>query len=171
MQEDDTTVLPPPRRGRRRAVAGLVVGVAAAGTAAALIGNPGSGDSVARARAPLSTDDVRNVAQDFAQAYEAEDGRALRQVLTSDVQRVLPSGVARGRARVVREYVSQFRAQETQGYALDDLSVQGGRAGRAAGTYKVDRKGKSSIAGKIVFGVVRDRGQPRIALIAITPGA
>ena len=170
VQEDETTVLPPrPRRRRRRALAGMILGIAAAGTAVALIGNPGGSGGAARAGAPLSTDDVSNVAQDFAQAYEAEDGRALRRVLTSDVQRVLPSGVARGRARVVREYESQFRAQDTQGYTLDHLAATGGRAGRASATYKVDRKDKQPIEGRIVFGVVRDRGEPRIALIAVTP--
>jgi hypothetical protein len=149
----------------------MFVGIAAAGTAVVLIGNPGSGNNAARARAPLSTDDVQNVAQDFAQAYESEDGAALRRVLTSDVQRVLPSGVARGRGRVLREYESQFRAQDTQGYSLDNLSLQGGRAGRASGTYKVDRKNKPPIEGKIVLGVVRDRGEPRIGLIAVTPNS
>src|SRR3954451_10887547 len=168
VREDETTVLPP-RRRRRRAVAGLVVGIAAAGTAVALIGNPGSGDGADRARAPLSEDDVRDVAQDFAQAYQDEDGTALRRLLTPGVERVLPSGVARGRARVVREYQSQFRSQKTEGYSLDDLAIQGGRAGRASGSYKVDRKDKQSIEGRIVLGMVRDRGQPRIGLIALTP--
>ena len=83
--------------------------------------------------------------------------------------RVLPSGVARGRGRVVREYESQFRAQETQGYELEDLAVQGGRAGRASGGYRVEREGRRAIEGRIVLGVVRDRGQPRIGLIAVTP--
>jgi hypothetical protein len=112
---------------------------------------------------------VRDVAQDFAQAYQDEDGTALRRLLTPGVARVLPSGVARGRARVVREYESQFRAQETEGYSLDDLAIQGGRAGRASGSYKVDRKDKQPIEGRIVLGMVRDRGQPRIGLIAVTP--
>jgi hypothetical protein len=85
------------------------------------------------------------------------------------VVRVLPSGVARGRARVVREYESQFRAQDTQGYELDDLTVQGGRAGRASGSYRVERKGRQPIEGRIVLGVVRNRGEPRIGLIAVTP--
>jgi hypothetical protein len=167
-RDDETTVLPPKRRPRR-AFAGLVLGVAAAGTAVALIGNPGAGDGASRARAPLSEDEVRDVAQDFAQAYQDEDGTALRRLLTPGVERVLPSGVARGRARVVREYVSQFRAQETEGYSLDDLAIQGGRAGRASGSYKVDRKDKRPIEGRIVLGMVRDRGQPRIGLIALTP--
>jgi len=169
-REDETTVLPP-RRRRRRAFAGLVLGIAAAGTAVALIGNPGAGDGADRARAPLSDDEVRDVAQDFAQAYQDEDGTALRRLLTPGVARVLPSGVARGRARVVREYESQFRAQETEGYSLDDLAIQGGRAGRASGSYTVDRKDKQPIEGRIVLGMVRDRGQPRIGLIAVTPNS
>ena len=166
--EEETTVLPP-RKRRRRALAGLFVGIAAAGTAVALIGNPGAGDGAGKARAPLSEDEVRDVAQDFAQAYQDEDGTALRRLLTPGVERVLPSGVARGRARVVREYESQFRAQETEGYSLDDLAIQGGRAGRASGSYTVDRKDKQPIEGRIVLGMVRDRGQPRIGLIALTP--
>ena len=110
---------------------------------------------------------MRDVAQDFAQAYQDEDGTALRRLLTPGVERVLPSGVARGRARVVREYQSQFRAQETEGYSLDDLAIQGGRAGRASGSYKVDRRDKQPIEGRIVLGMVRDRGEPRIGLIAV----
>jgi serine/threonine-protein kinase len=170
VREDETTVLPPKRR-RRRALAGVFVGIAAAGTAVALIGNPGAGDGADRARAPLSEDEVRDVAQDFAQAYQDEDGTALRRLLTPGVARVLPSGVARGRARVVREYESQFRSQQTEGYSLDGLAIQGGRAGRASGTYKVDRKDKQPIEGRIVLGMVRDRGQPRIGLIAVTPNS
>ncbi len=156
-REDETTVLPP-RRRRRRAFAGLVLGIAAAGTAVALIGNPGAGDGADRARAPLSEDEVRDVGQDFAQAYQDEDGTALRRLLTPGVAGVLPSGVARGRARVVREYESQFRAQETEGYSLDDLAIQGGRAGRASGSYTVDRKGKQPIEGRIVLGMLRTAG-------------
>ena len=128
VQEEETTVLPP--RRRRRGLAGAVLAVAAVGGAVALLGLPGGSSGNGRARAPLSADEVRDVAQDFAQAYEAEDGQALGRLLTRDVQRVLPSGVARGRTRVVREYRSQFRAQDTQNYELDDLEVQAGQ-GRA----------------------------------------
>ncbi len=49
--------------------------------------------------------------------------------------------------------------------------VSGGRAGRASADYRVDREGRAAIEGRIVLGVVRDRGQPRIALIAVTPAA
>ena len=167
VQEEETAVLPP--RRRRRSLAGAVLAIAAAGTAVALVGLPGGSSGNGRARAPLSADEVRDVAQDFAQAYEAEDGRALGRLLTRDVQRVLPSGAARGRARVVREYRSQFRAQDTQHYELDDLAVQGGRAGRASGSYRVERQDGDPIEGRIVLGMVRDRGEPRIGLIAVTP--
>ena len=168
VQEEETTVMPP-RRRRRRSLAAAVLVVAAAGTAVALAGLPGGSSGNGRARAPLSADEVRDVAQDFAQAYEDEDGRGLGRLLTRDVQRVLPSGVARGRARVVREYQSQFRAQDTQHYELDDLDVQAGRAGRASGNYRVDRDDGEPIEGRIVLGMVRDRGEPRIGLIAVTP--
>ena len=168
VQEEETTVMPP-RRRRRRSLAAAVLVVAAAGTAVALAGLPGGSSGNGRARAPLSADEVRDVAQDFAQAYEDEDGRALGRLLTRDVQRVLPSGVAHGRARVVREYQSQFRAQDTQHYELDDLEVQAGRAGRASGSYRVDRNDGEPIEGRIVLGMVRDRGEPRIGLIAVTP--
>ena len=167
VQEEETTVLPP--RRRRRGLAGAVLAVAAVGGAVALLGLPGGTSGNGRARAPLSADEVRDVAQDFAQAYEAEDGQALGKLLTRDVQRVLPSGVARGRTRVVREYRSQFRAQDTQNYELDDLEVQAGKAGRASGSYRVERKDGEPIEGRIVLGMVRDRGEPRIGLIAVTP--
>ncbi len=55
--------------------------------------------------------------------------------------------------------------------ALPHLEASGGRAGRASGTYRVEREGRDAIEGRIVFGVVRDRGQPRIALIAVTPAS
>ncbi len=159
---------PTRHRGRRRGVVLLGATVAAAAAAALVLGlvdGPGAGN----ATGPVSENDVRDVAQDFAQAYGDEDGAALRRTLTPGVERVLPSGVARGRKSVVNEYERQFRAQDTSGYELDDLEVSGGRAGRASGSYRVERKGRDAIEGRIVFGVVRDHGQPRIALIAVTP--
>jgi Protein kinase domain len=160
---------PPAHRGRRRGTlaGGLLVAIAAAVAALGIAG--GSGAGAGRPDAPLSDGDVSDVAQAFAQAYEAEDGAALRRVLTSDVQRVLPGGVARGRSRVVTEYERQFRDQATERYELSGLVAKGGRVGRASGAYRVQRKGGKPIEGRIVLGVVRDRGQPRIGLIAVTP--
>jgi hypothetical protein len=176
-QVKGSPLIPPPpgeapvrrHRGRRRGLVlgGVVVVAAAAATALALSGGDGAGAGTSTA--PLSEGDVREVAEDFAQAYEAEDGAALRRVLTPGVQRVLPGGAARGRSRVVNEYERQFRAQDTRGYELEDLEAHGGRVGRATGAYRVSREGGAAIEGRIVFGVVRDRGQPRIALIAVTP--
>jgi hypothetical protein len=81
---------------------------------------------------------------------------------------VLPAGVAHGRDQVVAQYERQFDGK-VAGYALSGVQVTGGTAGRASGDYRVDRRGEAPIEGHIVFGVVRDRGQPRIALIAATP--
>jgi hypothetical protein len=117
---------------------------------------------------PLSRNEVRTAAQAFASAYGDEDTAALRRALTRDVLRVLPSGVARGRETVVAQYDRQFDGK-VRGYQLSSLAVTGGTAGRASGDYRVDRDGEDPIQGHIVFGVVRDRGVPRIALIAATP--
>ena len=119
--------------------------------------------------APLAGDDVRRVAEAFAEAYETEDGPRLRRLVTRDVRRVLPGGVLRGRGAVASEYERQFRSNATQSYDFEQLMVSGGRAGRAGGGYRVRRADGSAITGTIVLGVMRDRGRPRIALIAVTP--
>jgi Protein kinase domain/Domain of unknown function (DUF4440) len=162
---------PPARRHRARAtvVGGLLVAIAAAVAVLGIAG--GSGAGAGRPGAPLSDGDVQDLAQAFAQAYEAEDGPALGRLLTSDVQRVLPGGVARGRSRVVAQYERQFRAQATERYELDHLVARGGSVGRASGAYRVQRAGGKAIEGRIVLGVVRDRGRPRIGLIAVTPSS
>ncbi len=171
-------LIPPPpgdapvrHRGRRRGVVagGALVALAAVATALGIAGGGGAG--AGRSSAPLSDGDVRSVAEEFAKAYQAEDGAALGRLLTRDVQRVLPAGVARGRSRVVTEYERQFRANDTRGYELQNLEVRGGRVGRASGGYRVDRAGGKAIEGRIVLNMVRDRGEPRIGLIAVTPSS
>jgi serine/threonine-protein kinase len=154
-------------RGRPVVVAGAtVIALALAGVLAGLLlGDPGA---TANRSGPLSRNEVRGAAQAFAAAYEHEDAAALRRALTRDVLRVLPSGVAHGRETVVAQYNRQFDGK-VRGYDLSGLQVTGGSAGRASGDYRVDRDGEAAIQGHIVFGVVRDRGQPRIALIAATP--
>jgi hypothetical protein len=84
------------------------------------------------------------------------------------VTRTLPGGTSRGREQVVDQYTRQFDGN-VRGYKLEDLTVAGGRAGRASGTYHVDRDGGDPYEGSIVFGVVRERGEPRIQLIAARP--
>ena len=161
-------------RRRRRWALGAAVLVPLAGiatVAALMLAGDGGTDAAAARTAPLAEGEVRAAAEAFAAAYETEDAEALRRLLTADVERVLPDGVARGRDEVVRQYATQFRDNATQSYELEELAARGGRAGRAAGTYVVRRAGGASIRGRIVFGVVRDRGRTRIALIAVTPRA
>jgi hypothetical protein len=151
---------------------GTVVMIFAALVALGLIaGQVFGGPSGSAARTgPLSEDEVRETAQAFADAYADENPAALRGTLARDVVRVLPGGRSEGRDQVVEQYRRQFDGK-VKGYDLDDLTVTGGRAGRASGSYRVDRDGDDPIEGRIVFGVVRERGEPRIKLIAATPKA
>jgi serine/threonine-protein kinase len=145
----------------------VVATLAAVGLALSAVLGSGPGSS---SSGPLSADDVRGAAQSFADAYAREDTTALRRAVTRNVLRVLPAGVSRGRDAVVAQYRRQFDGR-VRGYELSNLQARGGTAGRATGDYRVDRAGAAPIRGKIVFGVVRDRGQPRIALIAATPSS
>jgi ketosteroid isomerase-like protein len=156
--------------GRRGLAAALALPLAGIVTVAVLMLGADDDRPLAAAQTrPLSEGEVRAAAEAFAQAYETEDGRALRRLLTTDAQRVLPGGTVRGRNAVAKEYQSQFRVNATQSYELEDLDVRGGRAGRASGGYRVRRSGRPSISGRIVLGVVRDRGRTQIALITVTP--
>jgi protein kinase-like protein len=119
---------------------------------------------------PLTEDEVRTAAEQFADAYAHEDAPALRQTLARNVTRVLPGGRSQGRDQVVDQYQRQFDGK-VGGYDLNDLTVTGGRVGRASGTYHVDRKQGDAYDGTIVFGVIRERGAPRISLIAAQPAS
>ena len=118
---------------------------------------------------PLSAGEVRAAADSFAAAYASEDDDALTDLLSRDVARITPGDTQRGRAAVLREYRGQFAANVTQDYRLTGLAVHGGAAGRASGRYVASRSGAGPITGEIVLGVRRDRGQPRVGLIAVTP--
>jgi Protein kinase domain len=121
---------------------------------------------------PLTTGEVRDAARSFAKAYSDEDDTALRRTLTPAVRRWGASGaVQRGLVAVVGEYHRQFATSNVKDYALDDLKVSGGRAGRAEGRYTVTRGGAPPITGRIVFGVIRRDGKPAIDLIATEPRA
>jgi hypothetical protein len=148
------------------AAVALVLALAAAGVVLGLA--LGNGGGAAARTGPLSRNEVRSAAQAFAAAYRAEDPAALRRVLTRNAQRYLPGGVARGREQIIAQYQRQFDGK-VRGYDLSGLEVTGGTAGRATGDYRVQRDGEPAIEGHLVLGVVRDRGQPRIALIAATP--
>jgi serine/threonine-protein kinase len=161
-----------PRRWPYQILAGLMV-FAALVAIGLLLGvvfgdSGGGGGSGSRGSGALSEDEVRSAAEAFASAYANEDPAALRATLARNVVRVLPGGRSQGRDQVVDQYQRQFDGK-VGGYDLNDLTVTGGRVGRATGNYHVERKGGDPYEGRIVFGVVRERGQPRIQLIAARP--
>jgi ketosteroid isomerase-like protein len=159
---------PRPRRGTLAAA--LALPLAGIVTVGVLMLGSGDDDNIATAQTrPLAEGEVRFVTEAFADAYETEDGAALGRLLTSDVKRVLPDGIVRGRQNVVTQYETQFADNVTQSYEIENLDVRGGEVGRASGDYRVRRALRPSLEGRIVLGVVRDRGRTRIALIAVTP--
>jgi serine/threonine-protein kinase len=164
----DRHVVRPRRWPARLIVAGgAYLALVAVGLVLGLVfGDP---DSAART-GPLSEQEVRDVAYAFADAYAAEDPAALRATLARDVERTAPGGVSRGRDEVVDQYNRQFDGK-VGGYELEIEDVQSGRGGRAEGTYHVDRDEGDPYDGSIVFGVIRERGEPRIALIAFEPSS
>jgi Protein kinase domain len=154
-------------RGRRRrlvrALTALLLAVPAAAVIAYVALQPGSGSGA------LSSGEVEDVARAFARAYGDEDQRALRRLLTPGVRRVGTEAVQRGRAAVVGEYARQFAAADVRSYELSSLETTGGRVGRAEGRYTVRRRGRPALSGRVVLGVVRRDGEPRIDLIATEP--
>jgi len=118
---------------------------------------------------PVSSSEVNHTAEAFALAYAREDGPAMNRLLTGGVARVTPSDRQHGRGAVLREYRRQFRVNDTRGYELNKLHRQGGDVGRASGRYVAHIAGHRPITGQVVFGVRRQGGRPRIALIAVTP--
>jgi hypothetical protein len=150
------------------ALALLALAGAAALAVTNLLSDVGVGGA-AQSAGPLSEDEVRGVANDFAEAYGNEDSAGLRATLARNVKRVLPSGATTGREAVVREYRRQFAAQATKGYEISNLEVDPGRVARATGDYTVTRDGRPPIHGRLVLAVVRENGEPRIGLMTATP--
>lgn len=162
---------PPQRRGRVRrplSVFALLLLLAVAGGGVLLAMDRGE-ETTRTDPGPLSEADVREAAERFAAAYAEEDPAALSRALTTDVKRVTPGDEQIGRAAVVAEYRRQFAGTDVRDYRFEDLSAEGGRAGRAAGRYVVTRSGGAPIQGEIVLGIRRDRGRARVALIAAEP--
>ena len=118
---------------------------------------------------PLSTGEVTGIADSFADAYTHEDEVSLRRLLTPEARRVGTSDSQNGRASVVGEYHRQFVAADVVSYRLADMQVTAGRVGRAEGHYTVIRRGRGPLTGRLVLGVIRWRGEPRIDLIATEP--
>jgi hypothetical protein len=159
-----------PRRSRRRRVALGAVAVGAVTGAAVLAVGPGDGsDAASRPGAPVARGEVRALARAFADAYASEDAGALQRILSRDAERVLPGGRQRGRAAVLAAYQAQFADSDTRGFALSGLDAEGGGAGRATARYRARYGGEPDVTGTITFGVRRERGNPRIGLVAATP--
>ncbi len=118
---------------------------------------------------PLSDSEVASTARAFARAYGNENTAALRALLSADVERVSPADTQRGRENVLSQYREQFQANRTRAYRLRDLNVSGGPAGRAAAAFTVVRDGRPPIIGRVVIGIARVDGRPRIRLIATEP--
>jgi serine/threonine-protein kinase len=163
---------PPPasrareRRWLRRPLTGAL---AVAGALAAAVALSPLAPGGTRPSGPVDDGEVRAVLTAFSDAFTNEDGAALARTLTRDAQRVTPGDRQEGRTAVTREYRRQFAANAFRVYELVDMDVDGGGVGRAEGRYRVERTGRPPITGRIVFSVVRERGTPRIALIAATP--
>jgi hypothetical protein len=159
----------PRRRGPRAAtvLAGLLaIGAAAAAVLVLGIAGGGGTDASELAGAPVDDGEVEALAQEFATAYGNEDGAELGRLLTRDAERVVPGARQEGRSEVLRAYRRQFQDSETRSFELSDLEVDGGRSGRASARFVATYQGEPDVTGSIVFGVLRDRGTPRIALIS-----
>jgi ketosteroid isomerase-like protein len=153
----------------RRGAVGLLLVATLSASVAALMLARNDPRNASSATAQLSSSDVREAVDGFAAAVSKEDAAALSRVLTKDVQRVFPSDSQRGRAAVLSTYETQFRGNRITGYEIKDADVSGGRAGRASGRYELQRAGRGAAGGSIVLGVRRERGKPKIALIAAQP--
>ena len=154
-------------KGRRRRMVGMLTSLVLALPALLVIVLVTRGGGTPTG--PLSQSEVGDIAQSFASAYTDEDERALRRLLTPEARRVGTGDVQNGRPAVVAEYRRQFDADAVTSYTLADTHVIGGRVGRAEGRYTVLRRGRATLTGRLVLGVVRWRGEPRIDLIATEP--
>lgn len=148
---------------RRRAAAAAAAALIAGGAVWAFL------RPTDRVSGPLSAVEVRGAVNAFASAYSREDAAALRRLLSTDVQRAAPDGRQSGRRAVVAEYERQFAQSTIRRYALRDLSIRAGDAGRAQGEFRVTRQGAPPLTGTITFAVVRRGGRPTIALLATQP--
>jgi hypothetical protein len=67
---------------------------------------------------------------------------------------------------VLASYKRQFADSDTRSFEVEDLQATGGATGRASGRYVATYAGEPDVTGTITFGMLRDRGTPRIALIS-----
>jgi ketosteroid isomerase-like protein len=142
--------------------------VAVAGAALAIAVVPG-GAGTPPPGEPVSSSEVRRLANSFASAYADEDEGRISRLLTSDAQRVSVADRQSGRKAVVAAYHNQFANNQTTDFELADLEAVGGASGRATARYTASYKGKRPTTGTMTWTVIRERGRPRITLIAAEP--
>ena len=153
-------------RGRVRTVVAGALALASAAVAVALLAGSDGGGERSQPGAPVDEGEVEALAQEFATAYGNEDGAELGRLLARDAERVVPGARQEGRAAVLQAYRNQFEDSETRSFELRDLAATGGATGRASARFVATYAGEPDVTGSIVFGVLRDRGTPRIALIS-----
>jgi serine/threonine-protein kinase len=166
--------LPLGDRPRRRRLGGptvralaLVAGAAVAAFAVVQIAGAGDGvDPKLLPGAPVADGEVEGLVRDFADAYAEEDATALGRLLTRDAERVVPGARQEGRPAVIASYKRQFADSDTRSFEVKDLEATGGATGRASVRYVATYGDEPDVSGTITFGVLRDRGTPRIALIS-----
>jgi uncharacterized protein (TIGR02246 family) len=155
------------RRGRRAAkVLVVLAGVGAAAAGISALADVGGIDPNTLPGATVEDGEVEALAEDFAAAYAAEDAAALGPLLTRDAERVVPGARQKGRTEVLKAYRRQFSDSKTRSFDLRDVSATGGATGRLTARYVATYRGEPDVTGRITFGVLRDRGTPRIALIS-----
>jgi ketosteroid isomerase-like protein len=159
-----------PRQRRRIPVALALISIFGLAAVAALAITGAGGTSPPPSVEAVTDSEVRDAVTVFADAYGSEDPKALAQLLTADVTRVLPSESQSGRDDFVAAYASQFDGMAVSAYEVSDLDIDAGDSGRAAGIYEVRRRNEHSFGGRFVLGVVKERGHVRVRLIALTPG-
>jgi serine/threonine-protein kinase len=157
-----------PRRRRGRRAGGVLAALVAAGLATLAVvqlADGGGVDAATLPGAPVSDGEVEQLVTEFSDAYAKEDAAKLGRLLSRDAERVVPGARQEGRTDVVRSYKRQFSDSDTRSFEVQDLSATGGATGRASGRYVATYAGEPDVTGTITFGVLRDRGTPRIALI------
>jgi len=159
-----------PRRrlsgGRAARVLAVAVGLGVAGFAVVQLAAGDDVDPRKLPGAPVADGEVEGLVHDFSDAYGKEDATALGRLLTRDAERVVPGARQEGRAAVIKAYKRQFGDSDTRSFEVKDLSATGGATGRASGHYVATYADEPDVTGTITFGVLRDRGTPRIALIS-----
>ncbi len=156
------------RKRRRRRPFALVALAAALVAAVAVVVLVLSDSGSAPPSGPLSAGQITAAVHRFATDYGNRDLGALSRLLAPNVTRVDPTSVQRGRIAVLDEYRQQFTSKPVPTrYAIGQLSVTPGWAGRAQAGYTLTVAGGGTLAGEVVFGLQRAvDGRVQIALIS-----